>query len=112
MSATLRQVSSPWVEGYDFGVGVDLMSGSPMNLVVKDQHSTAGGAGATVGFKVYQVRTTSDLEEALGIDVDASYGSVLFGAGVKLQLGFAKSTAIQSTSLYMTVSAAVELAFE
>jgi hypothetical protein len=50
--STLPQVNSPWIEGYDFGVGADLMSGSPMNLAVVDQHSNAGGAGATVGFRV------------------------------------------------------------
>src|SRR6516162_4395205 len=110
--STLRQVNSPWIEGYDFGVGVDLMSGSPMNLAVVDQHSNAGGAGATVGFRVSQVRSTSDLEQSLGIDVDASYGSVMFGAGVKARFDFAKSSAIQSTSLFMAVTATVQLAFE
>jgi hypothetical protein len=108
----IRQASVPWQRGYDFGVGVDLVSGSPMAKVVDDQHVAPGEAGgATVDFSIDRVRTTSDLEQALGIDVDMSYGSAAFGAGVEARFEFAKKCEIQATSLFMSVTALVQLEF-
>jgi hypothetical protein len=82
---TIRQATVPFQLGYDFGVGVDLVSGSPMAKVVDDQHASPGQAdGATVDFTIDRVRTTSDLEKSLGIDVDMSYVSAAFEQGPKL----------------------------
>ena len=109
---TIRQATVPFQQGYNFGVGVDLVSSSPMAKVVDDQHTSPGEApGATVDFTIDRVRSTSDLEKALGIDVDLSYGSAAFGAGVEARFDFAKSCQIQSTSLFMSVIARVQLEF-
>jgi hypothetical protein len=108
----IRQAAVPWIQGYDFGVGADLMSGSPMGQVVKSTPSgTASAGGGTVLFKVRRVRTSTELEQSLGLDVDASYGSALFGAGVKARLDFVKSAKVQTSGLFMTISTTVSLQF-
>lgn len=105
------QVTVPVRAGYDFGVGADLLSGSPMNQPVSSGQidSIAHAAGATVGFIVQRCQTTHDLETALNIDAEASYGSVSFGAGISDRFTFAKNSRIQSTSLFMTIVSVVKL---
>jgi hypothetical protein len=108
----IPQKPAPWQPGYNFGIGVDLISGSPMARVVVDQHAAPGEAGgSSADLIIDRVRTTSDMEQALGIDVDASYGSAAFGAGVEARLDFAKRCHIQATSLFMSVTARVLLQF-
>ena len=71
--------------------GPTLMSRSPMAQVVKSAASGADEAGgSTVLFSVQRIRTNAELEQSMGLDVDASYGSALFGAGVKARLDFAQ----------------------
>ena len=70
----------------------------------------AQASGITVNFVVQRIQTTHDLEQALGIDAEASYGSPSFGAGVSARFDFAKNAKIQSSSLFMTVTATVKLA--
>ena len=81
-----------------------------MARVVTDMHSAAA-SGATVQFEVQRIRTTRDLEQALDISVDSSYGSALFGAGVQARFRFAKSVQVQTSSLFMLVTAVIKLAF-
>jgi len=108
----IRQAEVPFIRGYDFGVGADLMSGSPMSEVVNDTHTGVADAhGANVQFRVRRIQTTSDLDQSLGLDVDASFGSAMFGAGVKERLAFVKSAGIQASSLFMTVTVQVTLEF-
>src|SRR6516165_8303669 len=108
----IRQAEVPFIRGYDFGVGADLMSGSPMSEVVNDTHTGVADAhGANVQFRVRRIQTTSELEQSLGLDVDASFGSAMFGAGVKERLAFVKSAGIQASSLFMTVTVQVTLEF-
>ena len=84
--------------GYDFGVGADLLSGAPMNKSVNsDQiNRIADAAGATVLFVVQRIQTTHELEQSLGIDAEASYGSPSFGAGVSDRFSFAKNAEIRA----------------
>lgn len=90
-----------------------LSSGSPMGKVVEGSaNPVTGAAGAVVEFKVRQIQDTEDLETALGIDVEASYGCGAFGGGATARFNYAKSTKVQSNSLFMMVTASVELAFE
>ncbi len=105
------QLTVPVRDGYNFGVGADLLSGAPMNKsVISDEiNSVAGAGGATVNFVVQRIQTTHDLEQSLGIDAEASYGSPSFGAGVSARFNFAKSAKIQSNSLFMTVTVTVKL---
>jgi hypothetical protein len=67
-------------------------------------------AGATVDFQVQRIHSTAELEQALKIDAEASFGCAAFGAGVSARFGFARSSKVQSSSLFMSVTAEVELA--
>lgn len=109
----IRQVYVPYRQGYNIGVGADLSTGSPMGKAVNGTATKVAGAGAaTVQFRVQRIQSTEELEEALGIDAEASYGCASFGAGVSARFSFAKKTRVQSSSLFMLVTAQVELAFE
>lgn len=108
----INQVTVPYLRGYDFGIGADLASGSPMAKVVEGAVSPVENAGgATVDFQIQRITTTSELETALGIDVEASYGCAAFGAGVSARFGFAKQSKVQSSSLFMSITATLELGF-
>ncbi len=110
---TIRQAYVPYRQGYNIGVGADLATGSPMGKAVEGVASKVDGAGAaTVQFNVRRIQSTEELEQALGIDAEASLGCSIFGGGVSARFSFAKSTKVQSSSLFMLVSAQVELAFE
>lgn len=108
----VRQITVPYIRGYDFGIGADLASGSPMGMAVVGEASDVTQAGgATVNFEVQRIHSTSDLESALGIDVEASYGCGAFGAGGSARFAFAKKSKVQTSSLFMSVTAQIELAF-
>lgn len=108
----IGQVTVPYINGYDFGIGADLATGSPMGKVVSAPASPVDQAGgATVNFRVQRIQSTEELEQALGIDAEASYGCAAFGAGASARFSFAKKSKIQSSSLFMSVTAEVELAF-
>jgi hypothetical protein len=107
----LVQVEVPYKKGYDFGVGVDLASGSPMGKVVGSAFSGVESAlGATTKFEITRIHSTSELETKLGINVEASYGCGAFG-GVSARFDYAKSSKIQTSSLFMAITSNVELAF-
>jgi hypothetical protein len=106
-------ITIPWRAGYDFGIGADLASGSAMNLAIDGTASDVSGSrGASVDFRIERIKTTSDLEEVLGVSAAANYGSSCFGAGVSARFGYASSSRIQTSSLFMAVFARVELAFK
>jgi len=93
-------------------VGADFASGSPMGKVVDGPVTPVEGAGgATVKFQVNRIQSTEQLEEALGIDAEASYGTGSFGTNVSARLSYAKKAKIQSSSLFMLVTTHVELPF-
>lgn len=105
----LVQVTVPYKENYDYGIGVDLASSSPMGKVVEGAISGVTGAGgATTSYNVERIHTTSDLETKLGIDAKASYGCGAF-AGASARFSFAQSSKVQSSSLFMTITANVTL---
>ncbi len=105
------QLDVPVRDGYNFGVGADLLSGAAMNKPVNNEviNSIAHAEGATVNVIVQRIQTTHELEQALGISAEASYGSPSFGAGISGRFNFAKSAKVQSSSLFMTVTATVKL---
>ena len=108
----LATITVPYREGYDYGIGADLASGSPMGKVVAGAVSGVENAiGATVGFEISRIHSTSDLEKKLGIDVEASYGCGAFG-GVSARFNYATSSKIQSSSLFMAITASITLAFQ
>jgi hypothetical protein len=108
----IQQIRVPWAPGYDIGVGADLASGSPMNSPVKPEATPVDQAsGATIDIQIQRINSTEELERALAVDVEASYGSASFGSGVSARFSFAKNSKVQSSSLFMTVTATVQLEF-
>lgn len=104
-----QQMSVPHLDGYDFGVGMDSLSGTLMNLAVTPTVSTPVGAGGSDHFfQVARVNSTHDLQRALNIDATASYGT--FGASVSGRFNFAQDVSVHSASLFMTITATVDLA--
>jgi hypothetical protein len=107
----LQQIKVPHVRGYDFGIGADRLSGAPMNQVVQPTPSPPmGAAGSVQSFTVSRVQTTHDLQKTLGIDIEASYGCASFGAGASGRFSFMESSAVHSSSLFMTVTATLHQA--
>jgi hypothetical protein len=112
-TATVPTLRVPYSDGYDYGMGADLLTGGPMAKMVKGAHSTVEDAGgATFEIHVRQIHTTSELERALGVGADASYGAASFGVGVSARFRFARESKIQTSSLFMVVTVEVRLAFE
>lgn len=111
---TLAQIQVPYLDNHNYGVGVDLATNSPMGMVVKgeveDVSGIADAIGATTKYYISRVHTTSDLETRLGIDAKASYGCGAFAAGASARFEFAQSAKVQSSSLFMTITATVALA--
>jgi hypothetical protein len=104
-----QQMSVPHIDGYDFGVGVDSLSGTIMNLAVTPAATTPIGAtGSDHFFQVARINTTEDLQRSLGIDASASYGT--FGASVSGRFSFEQDVSVHSASLFMAITATVYLA--
>jgi hypothetical protein len=106
----LQQITVPHLATYSFGVGVDRLSGTAMNLAVNPTPQPPVVSGANQGFEVSRISSTSDLQEKLGIDVDASYGCAAFGTGISARFSFARESDVHSASLFLAVTADVHLA--
>src|SRR5438045_9767023 len=106
---TQMQFDVPVRDGYNFGVGADLLSGEPRNQSVSsDVINTVSGGNQGSGIVVQRIRRTQELEELLGIDAEASFGSASF-AGSSARFNFAKACKVESSSLFMAITARVEL---
>jgi hypothetical protein len=106
----LKQIEIPFVDNLDFGVGVDSLTSSPMGKAVQGEVTgVAGALGAKVGFDIGRIRTTHELETKLNIHAKASYAGGPF-ANVSARFDFAAASKIQSSSLFMSVTARVTLA--
>jgi hypothetical protein len=103
----LQQIVLPNVRGFDFGIGVDRLSGMAMNQVVEPRPSESAAPGAIQSFEVSRIHSTHDLQQHLGIDVEASYGCAAFGAGVSARFNYLKKSEIHSSLLFMTVTATI-----
>jgi hypothetical protein len=105
----LQEITVPHLASYDFGIGVDRLTGSGMNLAVNQTQSTPSDAGgASQSLEVARVLSTQDLQKKLGIDVDASYGCATFGAGISGRFGFVENRGVHT--LFMAVVATIHLA--
>jgi hypothetical protein len=107
---TLHAVSVPDLRGYDFGVGVDNLTGDPCNQVVEPIYSPPPGVGPISRFDVRRISSSKDLQTSLGIDVEASYGCAAFGAGASARFGFLEQSTVHSATLFLTISATAQLA--
>ncbi|MER8580641.1 hypothetical protein NKG95_18325 [Mesorhizobium sp. M1423] len=106
----LTQVTVPYSPGYDYGKGVDLATGSPMGHVVDGAFSGVDDAmGSISSFDIRRIHTTAELEKSLSINVEASGGCGCFSASGRFD--FAQSSKIQSSSLFLLISAKVTLPF-
>jgi hypothetical protein len=104
----VQVVNLPHHSGMDFGVGIERLSGAPMNQAVNPTPTPpllAGGS--TQSFEVSRVRSTRDLQTSLGIDIEASYGCATFGAGASARFSYLKESQVSSSTLFMTVTATV-----
>ncbi|MFF9810762.1 hypothetical protein ACF1G5_37715 [Streptomyces coeruleorubidus] len=109
--ATLRSINVPHIRGYDFGIGVDRLSGTLMNQVVEPNSSPPSpGMGGVQTFDVSRVYDSRDLQSKLGIDIEASYGCASFGAGASARFSYMKDAKISSACLFMVVTATAKLA--
>jgi hypothetical protein len=108
----IQQIRVPWTPGYDIGVGADLASGSPMNSPVKAEATPVDqAAGTTIDLQIQRINSTEELEQALGVDAEASYGCASFGPSMSARFSFSKQSKVQASSLFMTVSVRVQLEF-
>ncbi|MBV9509768.1 MAG: PASTA domain-containing protein [Caulobacteraceae bacterium] len=97
--------------GLDYGVGVDTPSGNAANVAVTGSPSTIPlAAGETLNYTMTQVSTEEDLQTALGISASASGGVGLFSASARMD--YAKSCAVNSSSVFAMVSIQVTEAFQ
>lgn len=104
----LTQVKVPYVENYDVGIGVDIASLSPMGKAVVGETSGVDGAdGSTVSFAIDRVYSTAELSSKMGISVEAGGGCGVFSASARFD--FAKSCAVQSSSLFLVANAHISL---
>jgi hypothetical protein len=106
------EIKVPHNSAYDFGIGVDRLSGSAMNMVVNagEPSTVIKSDGIIQSFEVGRVSNSSDLQQKLEIDIEASYGCATFGAGASARFSYMKETEIHSSSMFMTVTATVHLA--
>ncbi len=107
----LQEIILPHLDAYNFGIGLDRLSGMAMNQVVNPiPIPPLQASGASGSFEVARISSTHDLQQKLGIDVNASYGCASFGAGVSARFGFTQDSQVHSASLFMSVTRTVSLA--
>jgi molybdopterin-guanine dinucleotide biosynthesis protein A len=108
----VQQIRVPWIPGYDVGVGADVASGSPMNSpVISEATPVDLAAGSTIDIQIQRINSTQELERALAVDAEASYGCGSFGPSMSARFSFSKDSKVQSSSLFMTVTVRVQLEF-
>jgi hypothetical protein len=109
----MQDIIVPHLTSYDYGIGVDRLTGSAKNLAVSQKQTTALDAGGAIQqFEVARISSTQDLQEHLGIDVSASYGCAAFGAGVSGRFDFARDSHVHAAALFMTVTSTIHLVDE
>ncbi len=84
-----------------------------MNRAVVPQPSPVDDSGgAVVSYMITRIQTTEDLERELSINAEASYGCAAFGAGISARFDFCGKQKVQTSSLFLAVTAKVELGFQ
>lgn len=84
-----------------------------MNRAVVPEPSPVDNAGGgVVSYQITRIQTTEDLERELSINAEASYGCAAFGAGISARFDFCSKQKVQSSSLFLAVTAKVELGFQ
>ena len=108
---SLPDLVVPHRNGFEFGVGFDAGSSSlRRTAVVGDPNGVkhAGGPEAQK-FDVSKITSTHELATKLSIDVQASAGCGAFGASASARFGYMEESKVQSSSLFMTLTASIIL---
>ncbi len=104
----LSEIDLPNHGTYDFGVGIERLTGTAKNLAVKPTPSSPSFAlGPIQSFDVSRITSTHDLQRLLGIDASASYGCASFGAGASARFAFASDAQVHSSSLFVAITCTI-----
>jgi hypothetical protein len=83
-----------------------------MNSSVRAEATPVDQAGgSSVDIQIQRINSTQDLERALGVDAEASYGCASFGPSMSARFSFSEQSKVQASSLFMTVTIRVQLEF-
>lgn len=108
---SLREIHVPHHVTYNFGVGVDRLSGTAMNRVVNPIPVPPLDAGGAIqSFDISRVSSTEDMQQKLGIDINASYGCASFGAGASARFSFAQDSQVHAESLFLAITSTLRFA--
>lgn len=101
----------PYVNGMDFGVGLDLLSGEPLQEAVTGTITPVTTArGQTVESKLMRIDSLSTLHKTIGISVEG--GGSYMGFSGSAKVNFADSCNFNEYSTYFLISIRVEDVFE
>jgi hypothetical protein len=96
----------PYINGYDYGVGVDTPSGDVRDVAVTgDKSGIPDAGGSIVTFDMTQVSTVSELNDVLGISASASGGVGLFSGSARFK--FSKERQVNDSSVFLIVTVQV-----
>jgi hypothetical protein len=99
-----------YVQGLDYGVGLDSPSGTAMNVAVTGSPSQIPNAGGgDVIYTMNELTSEEDIQTALGISVEANGGIGLFSASARMD--YSKSCHMNSSSVFLMVNIQVTNAF-
>ncbi len=105
----LQQITVPFEDSFDFGIGVESTNASPAGKAVQGAITQVTGApAATVKWEISRIQDTHDLQTKLGVDVKGGYNAGPF-ASVNARFDFAQSQKIHNNSLFMATSATIVL---
>ncbi|WP_367575245.1 hypothetical protein [Streptomyces griseoaurantiacus] len=104
-------VTLPWMQGMNYGMGVDLLTGQVRGKTVDPGTATgpSGASGQTVTYDVSLLRSAKELTSHLGIDVSVSGHYGLFSAAGKF--GYANSVKFNSQATFLVARCTVANAF-
>jgi hypothetical protein len=101
----------PYQSGMDYGVGVDSPSGSAMNVAATGSPTSIPlSSGEQLSYSLVEISTEEELQTALGISASASGGIGLFSASARMD--YAKSCAINTSSVFALISVQITEAFQ
>ena len=70
----IQSVDLPWVQGMNFGMGVNLLEGGIAGKAVEvgTVTTTTHASGMTVSYNLQKITTLEDLYDSIGVSVEAS----------------------------------------
>jgi hypothetical protein len=97
--------------GYDFGIGIDSVTGNPKGdaVIRSDIEDVTGAAGQSTNFFMRQIESTEELNEALSASASVS-GRYGFFSG-RASFEFARQAGFQRYSTFLLISTSVVNSF-